>query len=100
VTRDHSIAPAPENLTVQCIERRPTDCFDNGGFDSPFVGNGDAGMTFCGPANFTTFYLASNSFWNSNMNVDMRPSQSKGDAKGDGESYSTLRIGDLGLIVP
>ena len=34
------------------------------------------------------------------MNVDMRPSQSKGDAKGDGESYSTLRIGDLGLIVP
>ena len=37
---------------------------------------------------------------NSNMNVDMRPSQSKGDAKGDGESYSTLRMGDLGLIVP
>ena len=73
---------------------------------SPLIGNGDVGVTFCGPANHTTFFLASNSFWAPNVDVDGRPSQltapkpGMGSPPGGQESYVTQRIGDLSLLVP
>ena len=67
-------------------------------FDSPIVGNGDAGITFGGPPNATTFYAASNSFWSANQQVDARPNfQQK---PGGAESYTQVRHGDFRLSVP
>ncbi len=67
-------------------------------FDSPIVGNGDAGITFGGPPSQTTFYASSNSFWSANSVVDARPDFSE--KPGGAESYTQVRIGDWSLEVP
>ena len=67
-------------------------------FDSPIVGNGDAGVTFGGPPSLTTFYASSNSFWSSNQQVDARPNFNS--KPGGSESYTQVRIGDVKLAVP
>ena len=73
---------------------------------SPVIGNGDVGVSFCGAANHTTFFLAANSFWAPNVAVDARPSAlaavkpGMGAPPGGAESYVTARIGDISLLVP
>jgi hypothetical protein len=59
-------------------------------FDSPIVANGDAGLTFGGPPEHTTFYASSNSFWSANQVVDAPPQYAQ--HPGGAESYTQVRI--------
>ena len=70
-------------------------------FDSPLVGNGDAGMTFGGLPNSTVFYLSSNQFWSADSHVDNPPMSGTNVTHQLGaESYTQVRIGDITLTAP
>ena len=89
-------APLPVHRHIGQWWQPPQRCPSGDFVDSPLAGNGDLGLTFCGPPSHTTFHLASNSFWNSNSHVDARPS-----LKEIGPPpYTQIPIGSLEMLVP
>ena len=76
--------PLPVSRHIGRWGRIPSNCPTGGASslsDAPFIGNGGLGVMMCGKQggphaygpNHTSFFLASNEFWNSNPSIDSRP---------------------------